>query len=1449
MVFRPTLMPSCAPASLLEEPAESNSASHLASQNLLSLAQHHRRQGNDGAALELLSTLLNDENLAEASQERAEHQAQAITGSGGLTSERVEFLAGHLVDQVMDPASLGAMMGAGLTYRAARFGLLRGAARWGLRGRSIGVASSLGAFALEATGFPLYHRFADQALGRAVDWSAEGLRHGIAGSFLMLGGLKLFGFGGHQLVRRWQAGRLLRGGLSERVLLSVIPQMAMYLGIVSGTRAEQWAGLAPEQNTGQLLVESLSTLIQFNGIGRLLARGTPGLLRQFEQDLEREHQRILTGNLHLSHAGASPIGPSGRNSGVWIPEEALGTHVFSVRNHPEAGGPGRGDPPSCSPLEAEGLRDYQREMLDQLIQDLQQGEHPWLGLASPMQTGKSFLIAPIIERARRVFGEELKVTVLTSARIITDQVMEDLVGSLGEEVGRFDGLDKAPQQVTVASVWSLRRHLEEFDPEGPQLLINDEAFSTQAPTFQKIYTHFGFGNTYQDGKTTVMIPRRGTGAVIGLSGTGQGLEGYHLSGNLNLYQAIRGGWVRHMWGEQLRIYEVETEETAIPGRERLISWKPTPENAKILAEQFGDRIRNEYSRSLLYVQTIQHGQLLSEAIREAFPGEPVYFVHSRMGERDFTRQLAEWREGGGPLISIRRLSRGFRGTGVGAVFHTYQTTSPELFAQRTGRAWGKAEPETPDLYVLETPWSNSPQFANLARALGYYHYPRRQISTRTIDPDLEEARRQREYEDEVRTTQGSLHVSVEGTPLLESWRENFQEILSQAGGIAFLSTRTGLHPNFLASLALGSLPVRLVHLRSLAPWLGGEARAEEIWVESWSEVARRISRGSHSLGGRDPEPLLNWHEAGGSSGGVQGDRAPQLDQVLRGIFPRVSGSRRAGKMPLREMDFQRLERHLRVYDQFTVIQEDPAGFSGQEGNSYGKARLALKREEITAVAWEGLWRRTANYFQKFRSDPLVAPHLEEIAEQRLEEMMGQYFARQGWERDLRSPEGRLQDQLRRLMVLRGPGDFFRHLKSYFGRDPGAPGMILGWLRGRGNWEVMGDHRWFRRDRFFHWAQETLLEGGLDREQAQALVAAGAFSLQGWSPVWRNSVEQLLYLTRYWSVTQEQAHLGNAIGENPVPRHSRLMLYLRGTRGPANLTSDFVSELESFYTNIGVEPSQWVPVLLEGLEEIRFGRSLDGNPLRRRVPSLARKEALSEIVRLAHQYPEHLPPEWNMADLTLFEPNNIPGVWDHVSQQFTLAAERRDNRYVFGEDPKFNREFYQWFNMLSPSGIKRIARMYRENSGDLSSRPVFQMDNFWNNFFAFAPHAGKMNQLMEGLMRVPLRLLPRMTTQHLNQFLLELSPKETQDISRVQYFLSILNTPGYRGNLSRIRIAVELLSRPEPQVLASTRNTLEKVFSYNSRTFSKAIRYKELSILVERAPELFERLLEYRKSRE
>jgi superfamily II DNA or RNA helicase len=568
------------------------------------------------------------------------------------------------------------------------------------------------------------------------------------------------------------------------------------------------------------------------------------------------------------------------------------------------------------------LRSYQEKMLEGLREDLRSGTSPWLALSSPMQTGKSLMTGPIIRMLRQELGD-VRVLILTSSRVITQQIEEDLLGGFpADEVGRFDALVKQPRPVTVASTLSLARNLDRFPPGPKTVLILDEAYSTQSPSVRRILRHFGLAERSTEGDRRRIVPASGNGLVIGFSGTGAGLDGYKISGRLSLLEAMEAGWVRHMRGERLPV-RIEGQRMLATGGERMIWWKATPKNAEFLARLFEEKIRPEARKSLVFVPTIRHGRLLQKALERMYGQGFVRFVHSGVNPDLVSAQLQAWRDRGGALISIRMLSRGFRATGAEAIFHTYQTDSLELFGQRTGRAWGVAEGiSLPDLYVLEATWGAGGEFANLPRLAGLVDYPKDVFETRSLkgsSPTIEKKTEQRRRRAEA-IRQGKVSPLFARVPMSQDWQRIFSEILEKAGGGASLVKRTGLKPETVAAFELGVIPTRLVQVERLEDFLGGSESSRDLWVRLWKAAVKEIQAGYEEVDEAAKQDLLKWRGAIDSPF-LEGGLDHSLEELLSGFFTNGLGREPWLQGFLKRLQKSSLTAHLSEEELLPIVQE------------------------------------------------------------------------------------------------------------------------------------------------------------------------------------------------------------------------------------------------------------------------------------------------------------------------------------------------------------------------------------------------------------------------------------------------------------------------------------------------------------------------------------------------
>lgn len=273
----------------------------------------------------------------EAARE-AQGAWDAIRGRGALGA-RLEFLGRRFAREASSPAMLAGMGVASTVFQLSRVAFLArltATPSLGLLSRGLGAraVAGLGAFALEAPAFALSARGARLALGDPAATAAP-LSHEILGSYLTLGGLKLFGALGGAAVRYGGAGPVSR---------TLIPQVSTYFGIVAGHRLEQLAGLRPALSGDTLWADSLVTLLQFHVGGRLAGElGGPRLVA-WQRELELrgallarepggsggEPRRPAWDSAWLLGAAAMAA-PAGGPTGRELP------HVFMMQG-PEGGG-------------------------------------------------------------------------------------------------------------------------------------------------------------------------------------------------------------------------------------------------------------------------------------------------------------------------------------------------------------------------------------------------------------------------------------------------------------------------------------------------------------------------------------------------------------------------------------------------------------------------------------------------------------------------------------------------------------------------------------------------------------------------------------------------------------------------------------------------------------------------------------------------------------------------------------------------------------------------------------------------------------------------------------------------------------------------------------------------------------------------------------------------------
>lgn len=266
-------------------------------------------------------------------QGRARAQLDAIVGRGAV-GNRAEFLLRRFAREASNPSMLVGMAGAQAVFGLTRMAILSRLAAspttsFFTRGFGARALASTGAFMAEAPSFVAFTRGANAAMGQEQDWRLATLGREVAGSFITLGSLKVAGALSTTAFNRLHGINPLTGqatrltgfsAISQRVL----PQAAMFGGIVLGHNLETRLGIREHVDGATTMVDSLVMLLQFHVGGRLMQHAMPGV-NAFNHELNMRSETLasaprLTAEIRSQNLG-SLLQPALATAGA--PGEAL----------------------------------------------------------------------------------------------------------------------------------------------------------------------------------------------------------------------------------------------------------------------------------------------------------------------------------------------------------------------------------------------------------------------------------------------------------------------------------------------------------------------------------------------------------------------------------------------------------------------------------------------------------------------------------------------------------------------------------------------------------------------------------------------------------------------------------------------------------------------------------------------------------------------------------------------------------------------------------------------------------------------------------------------------------------------------------------------------------------------------------------------------------------------
>ena len=315
----------------------------------------------------------------------------------------------------------------------------------------------------------------------------------------------------------------------------------------------------------------------------------------------------------------------------------------------------------------------------------------------PTGTGKTHIFAHLPNTLG--FTESDRTLVLAHREELIQQAREKLQAAnpaapIGVEMaGQSAGPD---DQIVIASVQSLTHRLDRHDPAAYKLVVCDEAHHAVAPTYRRIFEHFGFANG-----------ANGDRLLIGFTATSRRGDGLGLAAAFdrivfqrNLREMITADWLVDIVG-----YRVETDAdiSAVHTRagdfvkgelSRAVNTKARNE---LIVETYGKLAAGR--KALVFTVDVQHAEDLAEVFRAQ--GVNAQAVSGRMPKAERRKVVESYRSRKvDVLCNCNLLTEGFDDPTTDAVLMARPTRSGLLYMQMLGRGTRTA-PGKQDLLLLD----------------------------------------------------------------------------------------------------------------------------------------------------------------------------------------------------------------------------------------------------------------------------------------------------------------------------------------------------------------------------------------------------------------------------------------------------------------------------------------------------------------------------------------------------------------------------------------------------------------------------------------------------------------------------------------------------------------------------------------------------------------------------
>jgi len=316
---------------------------------------------------------------------------------------------------------------------------------------------------------------------------------------------------------------------------------------------------------------------------------------------------------------------------------------------------------------------------------------------------------------------------------------------------------------------------------------------------------------------------------------------------------IRNGYLHQVEGVRVELEGGEKEALAVEG-EILLTSKDFSKVAQQVLVAYKAELLGK--KTLCFVARIEQADQLVEAFNREFGSCCAAAIHSDMDDVTVEAVVGDYVAGKVKvLVSINKLSYGFRAYGTEGIIHTYATNSWTRYAQRTGRALAVQEGEVQrTVTVVDMAWGGFHLFnpMNIPRLFGLADYPEhgrlkplvafeeRQSSGFALPSKKRQGSAQvpGELRFDLRITAGMnkvVHSLRFGEVLRKLLETKFDfDVLRMAWTVA-------LAPDQLDRYLTGDLPSKRSTVMAIAEAAGeGQAKLLSAWVEDRLEIVSKL---------------------------------------------------------------------------------------------------------------------------------------------------------------------------------------------------------------------------------------------------------------------------------------------------------------------------------------------------------------------------------------------------------------------------------------------------------------------------------------------------------------------------------------------------------------------------------------------------------------------------------